>query len=195
MRSCDIHLRTISWKMAKISILHISLKIINLSLQPHLPGTNELTSLRSCHPCVNRPPFNANLPGPVISMQLVDNLFQIHGFFIQFQFPIRRHISGISDFYGWSVSLIFPMATTDRDRTSHNKSSRRPKHMPVSHQSKLAYYAHISQHLQKYYSPQDLQEYYHLVSSIFTQLHTIVTLQLVRNEYICILWSHPLKLI
>ena len=42
MQPCDIHLKVISQKMLKISVLHMSLKITNLKLQQHLPQANEL---------------------------------------------------------------------------------------------------------------------------------------------------------
>ena len=45
MKPCGIHLRAISHEMLKISILDVSLKITNLRLQPHFPGTNELLSV------------------------------------------------------------------------------------------------------------------------------------------------------
>ena len=55
MRSCGIHLRAISQERLKISMLDISLKIINLILQPHLPGNNELTHWgRVTHICVSK---------------------------------------------------------------------------------------------------------------------------------------------
>ena len=41
-RSSGIHQGQISWDMLKISIFDRCLKITNLRLQPHLPGTNEL---------------------------------------------------------------------------------------------------------------------------------------------------------
>ena len=43
MKSCGIHLRAISHEMLKIATLDVSLKITNLRLHPHLPGTNELS--------------------------------------------------------------------------------------------------------------------------------------------------------
>ena len=41
VRSCGIHLRLITDEMLKISLLDVSLKIIDLKLQPHLPGASE----------------------------------------------------------------------------------------------------------------------------------------------------------
>ena len=38
----DIHLGTISQEMLEISILDVSLKIVIVRLQLHLPGANEL---------------------------------------------------------------------------------------------------------------------------------------------------------
>ena len=43
VKSFGIHLRAISHEMLKISSLDVSLKITNLRLHPHLPGTNELS--------------------------------------------------------------------------------------------------------------------------------------------------------
>ena len=40
--SCGFHLRAISHDMLKITIFEISLKITDLRLQTHLPGTNEI---------------------------------------------------------------------------------------------------------------------------------------------------------
>ena len=45
MKSHDIHLRAIPQEMFKISILDMHLKIINLRLQLHSHGANELTHL------------------------------------------------------------------------------------------------------------------------------------------------------
>ena len=42
MRSCGIHLKTISHGIFNISILHMILKITILSIQTHQPGANEL---------------------------------------------------------------------------------------------------------------------------------------------------------
>ena len=42
MKSCGIHLRTISQEMFKISILDMSVKLDNLRLQLHLPRANVL---------------------------------------------------------------------------------------------------------------------------------------------------------
>ena len=44
--SCGIHFRAIS----QISVLDLSLKIINSKYQPHLPGTNKLTTVRIVTP-------------------------------------------------------------------------------------------------------------------------------------------------
>ena len=44
VNSSDIHLRTILQKMLNISILDMSMKIINLRLQLHLSGVNELSA-------------------------------------------------------------------------------------------------------------------------------------------------------
>ena len=50
MGSCDILLREISQEFLKISIFDISLKIIYLILQPHLPGSNEFRKLYCASP-------------------------------------------------------------------------------------------------------------------------------------------------
>ena len=44
-KSCDIHLRANSHEMLKISTLDVSLKISNVRLHMHLPGTNELNDM------------------------------------------------------------------------------------------------------------------------------------------------------
>ena len=47
MRSCGIHLKEIPQQMILLSILEMTLKIIDLRLQLHLPGANELKSINS----------------------------------------------------------------------------------------------------------------------------------------------------
>ena len=42
VKSCGIHLRAISHEILKIFTLNVSLKVTNLRLHPHLPGTNVL---------------------------------------------------------------------------------------------------------------------------------------------------------
>ena len=63
LRSCRIPLMTISQKMLKISIFDWNLKMTNLILQPHHPGTNELpTKSMWLHPSHNftfAPPVTA----------------------------------------------------------------------------------------------------------------------------------------
>ena len=49
MRSCGIHRREISQEIFKISILDMSLKMTNPTLQQHFPVANELTPLAGFH--------------------------------------------------------------------------------------------------------------------------------------------------
>ena len=56
VKSCGIHLRAISHEMLKICTLDVSLKITNLRLHPHLPGTNELRQSRSVNTWMKRLP-------------------------------------------------------------------------------------------------------------------------------------------
>ena len=52
LKSCSIHLRAISHELLIISTLDVSLKITNLRLYTHLPGTNGLmTSVFFCFQC------------------------------------------------------------------------------------------------------------------------------------------------
>ena len=40
--TCGIRLKVISQQLLEISVLYVSLKIIDMDLQPHIPGAKEL---------------------------------------------------------------------------------------------------------------------------------------------------------